>query len=87
MKTTFIGLLFLVAPYINAQEKIRTFQLSDAPRYSEETGYGYDLTDTPEKGSKAPFFFSVRVPSNRSSGKQETGRSDNSKRRVTPTVH
>ena len=47
MKTTFIGLLFLVAPYINAQEKIRTFQLSDAPRYSEETGYGYDLTDTP----------------------------------------
>ena len=37
MKTTFIGLLFLVAPYINAQEKIRTFQLSDAPRYSEET--------------------------------------------------
>jgi hypothetical protein len=62
MKTTFIGLLFLVAPYINAQEKIRTFQLSDAPRYSEETGYGYDLTDTPEKGSKAPFFFSVRVP-------------------------
>ena len=62
MKTTFIGLLFLIAPYINAQEKIRTFQLSDAPRYSEETGYGYDLTDTPEKGSKAPFFFSVRVP-------------------------
>ena len=62
MKTTFIGFLFLVAPYINAQEKIRTFQLSDAPRYSEETGYGYDLTDTPEKGSKAPFFFSVRVP-------------------------
>ena len=62
MKTTFIGLLFLIAPYINAQEKIRTFQLSDAPRYSEETGYGYDLTNTPEKGSKAPFFFSVRVP-------------------------
>lgn len=57
MKTTFIGLLFLVAPYINAQEKIRTFQLSDAPRYSEETGYGYDLTDTPEKAVRHPSSF------------------------------
>lgn len=36
--------------------------VADAPRYSEETGYGYDLVATPEKGSKAPFFFSVRVP-------------------------
>ena len=62
MKTTFLGLLLLTATAISAQEQARTFQLADAPRYSEETGYGYDLTPTPEKGSKAPFFFSVRVP-------------------------
>ena len=60
MKTTFLGLLLLTATAISAQEQARTFQLADAPRYSEETGYGYDLAPTPEKGSKAPFFFSVR---------------------------
>ena len=62
MKTTFLGLLLLTATAISAQEQARTFQLADAPRYSEETGYGYDLAPTPEKESKAPFFFSVRVP-------------------------
>lgn len=64
MKTTIIGLLLLATITVNAQEEeeVRTYQLSDAPRYSEETGYGYDLTATPEKGSKSPFFFSVRVP-------------------------
>lgn len=62
MKTIFAGLLLLMATSIGAQEQARTFQLADAPRYSEETGYGYDLAATPEKGSKAPFFFSVRVP-------------------------
>ena len=79
MKTTIIGLLLLATASVNAQEKAQTYQLADAPRYSEETGYGYDLVATPEKGSKAPFFFSP--------GKQETGRGDNSKRRITPTVH
>ena len=43
MKTTFLGLLLLTATAISAQEQARTFQLADAPRYSEETGYGYDL--------------------------------------------
>ena len=62
MKTTIIGLLLLATITVHAQEEVRTYQLSDAPRYSEETGYGYDLTATPEKGSKSPFFFSVRVP-------------------------
>jgi len=62
MKTIFAGLLLLMATSIGAQEQARTFQLADAPRYREETGYGYDLAATPEKGSKAPFFFSVRVP-------------------------
>ena len=57
MKTIFAGLLLLMATSIGAQEQARTFQLADAPRYSEETGYGYDLAATPEKGSKAPFFF------------------------------
>ena len=46
MKTTFLGLLLLTATAISAQEQARTFQLADAPRYSEETGYGYDLTPT-----------------------------------------
>ena len=88
MKTTIIGLLLLATASVNAQEKAQTYQLADAPRYSEETGYGYDLVATPEKGSKAPFFFSVRVPDgNYQPGKQETGRGDNSKRRITPTVH
>ena len=53
MKTIFAGLLLLMATSIGAQEQARTFQLADAPRYSEETGYGYDLAATPEKGSKA----------------------------------
>ena len=38
MKTTFLGLLLLTATAISAQEQARTFQLADAPRYSEETG-------------------------------------------------
>ena len=84
MKTTIIGLLLLATASVNAQEKAQTYQLADAPRYSEETGYGYDLVATPEKGSKAPFFFSVRVPDG---NYQVTGRGDNSKRRITPTVH
>ena len=39
-----------------------TYQLSDKTPYSEERGYGYDLFPAPAKDSKAPFFFSVRVP-------------------------
>ena len=31
-------------------------------RYTAERGYGYDFVDAPEKGGKAPFFFSVAVP-------------------------
>ena len=49
MKTTIIGLLLLATASVNAQEKAQTYQLADAPRYSEETGYGYDLVATPEK--------------------------------------
>lgn len=45
-----------------AQTAMKTYLLNEAPRYSEETGYGYDLIETPAKGSQSPFFFSVRVP-------------------------
>ena len=45
-----------------AQTGTKTYLLDEAPRYSEETGYGYDLVETPAKDSKSPFFFSVRVP-------------------------
>lgn len=57
-KTAFIFALGL-ATTAAAQQ---TYQLADAPRYSEETGYGYDLIETPAPGSNAPFFFSVQVP-------------------------
>lgn len=62
MKTIFMSVLFLTATTVSAQDKALTYQLADMPRYSEVTGYGYDLVTTPQKGSKAPFFFSVRVP-------------------------
>lgn len=45
-----------------AQTGTKTYLLDEAPRYSEETGYGYDLVEPPAKDSKSPFFFSVRVP-------------------------
>lgn len=45
-----------------AQTETKTYLLDEAPRYSEETGYGYDLVETPTKDNKSPFFFSVRVP-------------------------
>lgn len=45
-----------------AQTGTKTYLLDEAPRYSEETGYGYDLVEPPTKDNKSPFFFSVRVP-------------------------
>ena len=59
-----ITLIFMlgIATSALAQQQTKTYQLADAPRYNEETGYGYDLTATPEEGSTAPFFFSVNVP-------------------------
>lgn len=45
-----------------AQTETKTYLLDEAPRYSEETGYGYDLVEPPTKDNKSPFFFSVRVP-------------------------
>lgn len=45
-----------------AQTGTKTYLLDEAPRYSEKTGYGYDLVEPPARDSKSPFFFSVRVP-------------------------
>lgn len=52
MKTTFLGLLLLTATAISAQEQARTFQLADAPRYSEETGTDMTLHLLPKKRAK-----------------------------------
>ncbi len=34
----------------------------EQPVYSDAAGYGYDILAAPEKKSKAPFYFSVKVP-------------------------
>lgn len=45
-----------------AQTGTKTYLLDEAPRYSEETGYGYDLVETPAKDSKSPFSFQFVYP-------------------------
>lgn len=62
MKIAFMSFLLMTAVATSAQETGKTYQLTNAPRYSDETGYGYDLVGTPIKGGKAAFFFSVQVP-------------------------
>lgn len=62
MRTTLVKILLLTTVCASAQTLPQTFNLKDAPRYSKATGYGYDRTETPEKGSRQPFYFSVRVP-------------------------
>ena len=37
-------------------------KVTPSDRFSEERGYGYDLTASPDGESNAPFFFSVSVP-------------------------
>lgn len=39
-----------------------TYRLDEAPRYSDEKGYGYDLTASAGQDGRSPFFFSVKVP-------------------------
>lgn len=62
MKITLLSLLLLAAVSTKAQDLPQTFKLADSPRYSERNGYGFDRVDTTKKDSKAPFYFSVRVP-------------------------
>lgn len=62
MKSFIISLLLLVTTTIFAQDFSKTYLLSDTTRYSDKTGYGYDMLPTPQKGKKAPFYYSVKVP-------------------------
>ena len=62
MKITLLSLLVLAAVSTKAQNLPQTFKLADSPCYSEKNGYGFDRVDTTPKDSKAPFYFSVRVP-------------------------
>lgn len=62
MKSLLTALMLLVCIQAGAQFTAQTYQLKDAPRYSDATGYGFDLLPSPEKGSKKPFYFSIKVP-------------------------
>ncbi len=66
------------------------------PRYTDATGYGYDVTDTLAKGSRDPFFFSLKVPDgnyrvsvtlgSRSHAALTTVRAENRRLMVEPTA-
>lgn len=46
----------------NKKAKEGYTKVTPSDRFSEERGYGYDLTASPDGESNAPFFFSVAVP-------------------------
>lgn len=57
----FIATLVLLVGVLVATAQ--TFDMTrPQPRYSEATGYGYDVVASPTARSVAPFYFSVRVP-------------------------
>ncbi len=66
------------------------------PRYTDSTGYGYDVTASPVKGGTAPFFFSVKVPDgnyrvtvtlgSRNHAAVTTVRAENRRLMVEPTI-
>ena len=62
LKYIILLFVFLAMPRGNAAHAQTTYRLDQAPRYSETTGYGYDLTASPGKTDGSPFFFSVNVP-------------------------
>lgn len=62
MKTTIIGLLLLATASVNAQEKAQTYQLQMLLATVKRRDMDMISSLLPKKGSKAPFFFSVRVP-------------------------
>lgn len=62
MKNLFLSLLLVVTTCLQAQKTGRIYELVDTTRYSDVSGYGYDLVSIPAKGSKTPFFYSVKVP-------------------------
>ena len=61
MKTTIIGLLLLATASVNAQEKAQTYQLADAPRYSEETDMDMISSLLPKKAARHPSSFCPRA--------------------------
>ncbi len=54
--------MLLTAISAGAQSLPQTFNTKDLPRYTHETGYGFDFTDSPSKGSKKPYYFSIDLP-------------------------
>lgn len=62
MKTHFLAFFMVVWGFVPAQNQAKTYLLSDTTRYSESSGYGYDVLPTPSKNSTKPFFYAVKVP-------------------------
>ena len=62
MRTKLLHLMLLTAISAGAQSLPQTFNTKDLPRYTHETGYGFDFTDSPSKGSKKPYYFSIDLP-------------------------
>ena len=98
MKHLLLYLLCLLAPLQgHAQTNHFDFDMTQPqPRYTDATGYGYDITASPVKGGNAPFFFSVKVPDgnyrvsvtigSRSHAAVTTVRAENRRLMVEPTA-
>ena len=98
MKHLLLYLLCLLAPLQgHAQTSHFDFDMTQPqPRYTDATGYGYDITASPVKGGNAPFFFSVKVPDgnyrvsvtigSRSHAAVTTVRAENRRLMVEPTA-
>jgi lysophospholipase L1-like esterase len=62
MKTLLISILASCILSATAQDFKQHYALSDTTRFSKTSGHGYDITPTPLKGNKNPFFYSINVP-------------------------
>lgn len=62
MKHYFFTFVLLAAVCVTVQGQTKVFTLDGTTRYSANTGHGYDFVATPQKGSQAPFFYSIQVP-------------------------
>lgn len=61
MRVVFINILLITTLQVFPQT-VKIYLMSDTTKYSSTTSYGYDMLDVPKKGSKQPFFYSVKVP-------------------------
>ena len=98
MKHLLLYALFLLATlHTRAQDHHFDFDMTrPQPRYTDATGYGYDVTASPGKDGKSPFFFSVKVPDgnyrvsvtlgSRSHASVTTVRAENRRLMVPPTA-